>query len=525
MPADAKTFARNLLSRRKIMKFRALLKPSVVAVVVAVAVFAALIGVCSPSRVDDKLDAASDYMRSENLALGAEASSDGMSASALTDGKSSTSYTARRKSGSEFLVDLGEETPFNTVILKEDGLNVKSFELFASSDGENYSRIFASDKIEYHRLCSVDPTSARFLRLVINESDDLASIKEIEVYDELPRDSSSFRTCGYVSGSWLGTAEDTSVPREERKAAILADMSRYDMDMLTHVFYYCGGGFTADGTVYFGSPDLSDAERTAKEEGLALALECIREACGGDVKISLTLGISTGSPAANPAMDDNREVFISNLIAVMDRFGFDGIDIDYEFPITDYDYEVFSSFLVTLKERMPAESDVGDEALLSCAFGTRDINYGEEVWDALDFVNVMTYDIADQDGYHSSFWGCGPQAGVYFESIGLPREKINLGIPFYGTQIHALMEQYIYADLQEHDYFRNIYYCLDYLGKEKTPVYFNSPSMVRDKTAYAFLSGMGGVMVWHMTADADYSSEYSLWRAIHTALDIYGGER
>ena len=174
------------------------------------------------------------------------------------------------------------------------------------------------------------------------------------------------------------------------------------------------------------------------------------------------------------------------------------------------------------------DSAAGENAILSCAFGTRDINYSAEVWDAIDIVNVMTYDIADQDGYHSSFWGCGPQAAVYYESLGVDRKKLNLGIPFYGTQIHALMEQYLYCDLKNHtsyDYYRNIYLCPDYLGKDMTPVYFNSPSMVRDKTAYALLSGMGGSMVWHTALDTDYSSEYSLWRAVATALEIYGGEQ
>lgn len=118
---------------------------------------------------------------------------------------------------------------------------------------------------------------------------------------------------------------------------------------------------------------------------------------------------------------------------------------------------------------MTAEMNVKDAAFLSCAFGTRDINYSDKAKESLDFINVMTYDIADQDGYHSSFWGCGPQATVYYESIGVDREKINLGIPFYGTQIHALMEQYGYAGFTEYDYYQNIYYCDGYTYNIPTP--------------------------------------------------------
>ena len=498
-------------------------KPSVIVAAIVLVTLIALVCVCSPARVDAQMEGASDYMTSENIALGASVSEAG--GGKAVDGKRSTSLTLKKKDGSSLTLDLGKEVTFNTIILKEEGLNVKDFEIFASCDGENFTRIFASDKIEYHRFCSVDETTARYVRLDLNKCDDLPSISEIEIYNEPNRTSDGFRVAGYVSGTWLDIAKNTSLSEEEKRAAVLEDMGRFNMRLLTHVFYYCGAGITEEGEVYFGSPGLEGEAKAAEEAALALVLDCMRS-LNPDLKISMTFGIGTDSPLVASAMDKNRETTLQNLIAAMDSLGFDGIDIDYEFPVSDYDYSTFGSFLIALKERMVRDSHAGGNAILSCAFGTRDINYPAEVWDAIDIVNVMTYDIADQDGYHSSFWGCGPQAIVYYESMGVDRKKLNLGIPFYGTQIHALMEQYLYCDLQNYtsyDYYRNIYLCPDYLGKDMTPVYFNSPSMVRDKTAYALLSGMGGIMVWHTALDVDYSSGYSLWRAVATALEIYGG--
>lgn len=506
------------------MKIKKLFKPSVIVTFTVLIAVLVLALVCSASRVDKKLLASSDYMSSDNLALGAKATdNDGSSIKSVTDGKSSTVRIADRRDGYFLTVDMGKVVSFNSVIIKEDGLNVKSFALYASSDGENFSKIFASDKIEYHRFCSVDPTTARYLKLEIVKSDEIPSIKEIEVYNEPSRDSSDFRVAGYVANSWLAEAEDATKTPEERKAAVLENMSEYKLSMLTHIFFYCGINFDAQGNVFLGDGTLNEEALKAKEDALALVMECMREVCSPDVKISMVFGTNTGAPRNNPAMDDNRETFITNLINYANKFGFDGIDIDYEFPVSDYDYQVFDAFLIRLKERMLNEMNVKENALLSCAFGTRDINYSKEAKDSLDFVNVMTYDIADQDGYHSSFWGCGPQASVYYESIGISRDKINLGIPFYGTQIHALMEQYGYTGFAEYDYYQNIYYCDGYNYGIPTPVYFNSPAMVRDKTAYALLSGMGGIMVWHTTADVEYESEFSLWRAVETALNIYGG--
>lgn len=504
------------------MKLKAIFKPTVILVVIFLIAMCVLVAVCSPKRVDEKLYAASDYMQSDNIALGAKTEYEGRKIKSLTDGKSSTVHIASRRENFSYKIDLGELCTFNTLILKEDGLNVKSFEIYSSQDGENYSKIFASDKIEYHRLCAVDEVQARYLRVDILKADDVPSLKEIEVYNEAKRNSDNFRVAGYVANSWLDTANDENLSEEAKKEAIIEDMSNYKLSMLTHIFFYCGVNFDENGNVFLNDNTQDALVIEKREKALALVLECMREQGNENLKISMTFGTNTGNPRNNLAMHDNKDAFITNIIAMANKFGFDGVDIDYEFPVTKYDFEVFDRFLIDLKKSMKSNMNNKEDCILSCAFGTRDINYSDEAKASLDFVNVMTYDIADQDGYHSSFWGCGPQASVYYESIGIDREKINLGIPFYGTQIHALMEQYGYDTLEDLDYYKNIYTIKDYLGYD-TEVYFNSPAMVRDKTAYALLSGMGGIMVWHTTIDVKYESEFSLWKAIESALNTYGG--
>lgn len=140
-------------------------------------------------------------------------------------------------------------------------------------------------------------------------------------------------------------------------------------------------------------------------------------------------------------------------------------------------------------------------------------------------VNMMTYDIFDQDGEHSSFWSCAVQGAKYLEEVGFSKEQINIGIPFYGTQVDALVEQYSYKDAQGFDYYKNRYIFNSYYNGAPTEVYFNSPAMVRDKTAYALLNEYGGIMVWHFSCDTDYSSDYSLWKAAYTAVNQFGGAK
>ncbi len=494
-------------------------KPSVS--ITAIALIAAIVlgSVCARTADSSRMSGDSSYMTSENLALSASVDADGFGDQNLTDGDNSSVYRTSAAFGNAVTLDFGGEMSFNTVIIKEQGLNVQSFTLSASSDGETYTPVYSGDKIEYHRLCVVGDVTARYLRLTVEQADGTVGLKELEVYNEPPREREGFMMAGYISGSWMDIAADPELTQEQRRRQILADMANYRLDGMTHLFFYCGYGFDTDGNLYLGA---AEDDQGMRESALALVMDCLRTTAPG-AKISMVLGMN--DPAhVNSAMDTNRDAFIASIIKNLNRFGFDGLDIDYEFPQSDEDFRIFNEFLVEVKRRMIAESNAGERAILSCAFGTRDIHCTQQAIDAIDIVNCMAYDIMDQDGQHSSFWGCAVQPAIYLESVGFSRDQINLGIPFYGTQTEALMEQYIYNALEHQDYFNNFYTVNSYSDGSPTEVYFNSPAMVRDKTAYALLSGYGGIMVWHFTCDVPYESEQSLWRAAFDALELYGGE-
>ena len=64
-------------------------------------------------------------------------------------------------------------------------------------------------------------------------------------------------------------------------------------------------------------------------------------------------------------------------------------------------------------------------------------NLNSNALNALDFINIMSYDFTgpwnpSKPGQHSSFYHA--QRGINFwkNTIGIPGEKLTLGVPFYG---------------------------------------------------------------------------------------------
>lgn len=465
-----------------------------------------------PAR--EKFAADTTYMKSENLALNGVCEN-----KEIIDGKVDTLFRSLKKENFYITVDLGSEKTINSVILKEKGLNVKGFVISVSADGKTFANVYENDKIEYHRLCTFDAVKARYVRLTVTEADSLPAIREMEIYNEPVRSADDFRVTAYLAeGKISEILADPNLSNVQKEEQLNKYFDDYSLESLTHLFYYCGMSFDENGNIYLG--DKAE-DQTVKEEQARLLVKVLRERMKPEAKISFVFGFNQSHPGRNFAMKDNRDEFINNLIGFAERCGFDGIDIDYEFPQTKEDFSIFSDFLVALKDAM--NSQLGEGNLLSCAFGTRDLNYTQEAIKALDMVNIMTYDIMDQDGQHASFWSCTQQAIAYAEEVGFERNRINLGIPFYGTQTDAIMEQYIYKNLPDTNYYQNTYNVNGYLDSSLTPVYFNSPAMVRDKTAFAMFNGCG-IMVWSFSCDTAVTDENSLWKAVNDAVKQFGGD-
>ncbi len=126
---------------------------------------------------------------------------------------------------------------------------------------------------------------------------------------------------------------------------------------------------------------------------------------------------------------------------------------------------------------------------------------------AVDSVNLMAY---DHEGRHSTF--AQAQADVAgFLRLGVPPQKLLLGLPFYGRGITHADTALSYADILSQ-------YHPAPTVDEVNGMYFNGPATIRQKTRDALARRLGGVMVWEVGQDAP--GDGSLLKVIHQAMAV-----
>lgn len=176
------------------------------------------------------------------------------------------------------------------------------------------------------------------------------------------------------------------------------------------------------------------------------------------VKVLLSLGgweDSGNFPAvaASPAL---RKTFVRSCMDTVRRYGFDGIDVDWEYPGfaehngTPVDRENFTLLMQLLKDSLQAHgASTGITCLLTGAFAATAshsdcIDFGK-IGNILDQLNIMTYDFygawSPLSNHNAPLY---PSAGadsslcmdaaftLYNRTYHIPASKLNLGLAFYG---------------------------------------------------------------------------------------------
>ncbi|KAK4184687.1 family 18 putative glycoside hydrolase [Podospora australis] len=260
------------------------------------------------------------------------------------------------------------------------------------------------------------------------------------------------------------------------------------------------------------------------------------------MKVLLSIGGWTYSTnfAAAASTEASRSLFASTSVRLLADLGFDGMDIDWEYPANAAEAQNFVLLLQAVRSALTAYSNThanGYRFLLTIASPAGPSHYSHMQLGAmagvLDFFNLMAYDYAGS-------WDtrAGHQANLYYSNVtatpysteravsdyiaaGVSPSKIVLGMPIYGrafTNTAGLGQPYSgisggswesgvwdYKALPKpgasviYDPVAGATYSYDAGSREL--ISFDTAEMVQRKVAYLKSRGLGGSMFWEASAD------------------------
>ncbi|CAD5228265.1 unnamed protein product [Bursaphelenchus xylophilus] len=323
-------------------------------------------------------------------------------------------------------------------------------------------------------------------------------------------------------------------------------IDKYEPGVCTHIWYAFA---KADAAGTISPTEPSDLTKGYKD------LQALKQKDPGLKTILSFGGASFGDFPTIAASDASRQLFAKNAVEFAKKNGFDGVDIDWEFP-TAGQKDLFTQLIKAVKQA--AGGLLVTAAVSPNADNAQQIYDFAGLKDSLDLLNIMAYDFHGSwdkvTAQNAPLYGEGKFTVDYltqFYKKNFPAAKILLGIPTYGRgwtlassapnqgpgspapspspALAATQTQGVLA-------YYEVCQVLQQGGKEawddktKTPyaqqgnVWYNydDEKSVGLKATYAKTNGLAGVFVWTLDFD-DFENvckkeKFPLLKAIKKAL-------
>jgi chitinase len=303
---------------------------------------------------------------------------------------------------------------------------------------------------------------------------------------------------------------------------------------LTHI-NHAGVSFDANGNLIIPSGFIEKPLLTkAHNHGVKVML-----LLGGDFD-----GLETTTGGLN--------AFLANLYVFIQEYGYDGVDIDWEYPATTQDAAFFHSMLLGLRSILPSPQYIISADV--APWGGSGYDFPDTKF-LVDYFNIMTYDCAgpwtDSAQLNSAiFWdnndpeayNCEPGGSVkdaidLYEGLGIAPSLLNIGTPFYGYVYHKANALWGYCpdtnaaqdcggsvDYENYGTFfkqrinamgwRTYYdpyslvpYMLKADGSDGFITYDDASSTFYRVSYTDWSRGLGGVFIWELDADYDGATQ------------------
>jgi chitinase len=260
--------------------------------------------------------------------------------------------------------------------------------------------------------------------------------------------------------------------------------------------------------------------------------------------------------SAIASSDSRINTFADNIVTMINTFGFDGVDIDWETPRED-EAERFTQMMQVIYTKVKANNP---NHLVTAAIAggmwqppRYDLSNSHQY---LDYINMMTYGMVSNNGYYQNalyesriednplydagktLTSCSIEESIeIYHSYGIPNHKIIVGVAFYGIKqtrtyntstqtwsdwVNAGSVSFTYI---HHYYLSNDTYDYHYDNAAGVPyiirndgtvfISYDNPRSIAEKAEYIIDQGLAGMMYWENGLD----SSGLLLNAMQSALD------
>lgn len=315
-------------------------------------------------------------------------------------------------------------------------------------------------------------------------------------------------------------------------------------ERLTHLNYAFAGIDKESGTLVMTNPaaDRKNFEQLRAVKKANPGLRTLISVGGWDESTYFSVIASTAA---------GREIFAQSCLDFILVHGFDGIDLDWEYPVSGgpagivnspQDRENFTLLLSAIRGKLDGQSRADGRKYDLTIAGAANANYLQKIEAGkvaalVDHIFVMAYDMHGTWDTYSDFGaplyqpsGYSPQyknsvadgIGAYL-SAGIPAEKLVLGIPFYGYlyegvsgEGRGLYSTFGSARSIAYDEVRSSYLprtgmssafhaeaAVPYLYGNGVFLSYEDARSVRSKAAYAGSQGLAGVGIWELSHNRD----------------------
>lgn len=293
-----------------------------------------------------------------------------------------------------------------------------------------------------------------------------------------------------------------------------------DVNLVTHINYAFGHvNETFDGVLLPEGNGLSQV----------VGLKKVKPS----LKVLLSIGGWGSGRFSEMASDPlKRKSFARDCARIVKESGLDGIDIDWEYPGSGLagissSPDDRTNFTLLMRD---LRASLGKRSLLTIAsVCNADYIDFKAVLPYLDYVNVMSYDMGTQHTHHAALYRSGysghctaDEAVRKHIDAGVPRQKIVMGMPFYGRGVEGYVpyRDGASSDMEFWDDTAKVPMILDSLGNMLFG-YENARS-IAEKCRYIVSSGLRGGMYWEYNAD---NATHDLARAVYEGLRGIGPKK